>query len=181
MTNDRHIVLGVTGSIAAYKAVELVRLFADRSIRVSVMMTESATKYVGPLTFQALTGRPVAHGRFEDLSTEVFQHIDLARDADAILIAPCTANVMAKLAHGIADDVLTSTVLASAAPLLIAPAMNHNMWENAATQANRRVLLDRGVHVLDVDHGELACGTVGPGRLADLDAIIGAVDHVIGA
>jgi phosphopantothenoylcysteine decarboxylase/phosphopantothenate--cysteine ligase len=174
-TSPPHIVLGVTGSIAAYKAVELVRLMSARGWTVSVMMTESATKYIGSLTFQALTRRPVAVGRFEHLTAESFQHIDLARDASVMVIAPCTANVIAKIAVGLADDVLTSTVLANRAPLVIAPAMNTHMWENPATQANLRTLRERSIHVLDVGSGELACGTVGEGRLCELAVILDAV------
>ena len=175
MSIESHIVLGVTGSIAAYKAAELTRLLGAAGFEVSVMMTESATTFVGPLTFQALSGNPVARGRFESLSSEAFQHIDLAGDADLILIAPCTANVMAKIAQGIADDVVTATVLASRAPLMIAPAMNDGMWENVATQANLKTLRDRGVTVLDVGSGSLACGTVGAGRMLEPEAIVDAV------
>lgn len=172
-----HVVQGVTGSIAAYKAVELVRLMTEREWDVSVMMTEAATRYVGVLTFQALTGKPVAVGKFENLSAESFQHIDLAAEADVMVIAPCTANVMAKLAAGLADDVLTATVLArQRAPLIVAPAMNTHMWNNPATQANREQLRARGITVLEVGTGELACGTVGAGRLCSLASILDAVE-----
>ena len=179
MSTDLQIVLGVTGSIAAYKAAELTRRLGEAGFAVSVMMTESATRFVGPLTFQALSGNPVARGRFESLPPEAFQHIDLARDADLLLIAPCTANVMAKIAQGIADDVLTATVLASRAPLMIAPAMNDGMWENAATQANVKTLRDRGVTLLEVGSGSLACGTVGAGRMMEPEAIVGAVQSAL--
>lgn len=179
MSESVHIVLGISGSIAAYKSADLVRKMSERSWAVSVMMTQAATKYVGPLTFQALTGREVAYGRFEDLPSAVFQHIDLARHADAILIAPCTANVLAKLAHGFADDVLTSTVLACDKPVIVAPAMNTKMWENAATRDNVALLKERGVHVLDVGEGDLACGEVGAGRLLEVERIIGAVEAIL--
>jgi len=179
MSTAPHVVLGVTGSIAAYKAVELVRLMTAKGWTVSVMMTESATKYVGALTFQALTHRPVAVGRFENLGPEAFQHIDLATEATVMLIAPCTANVIAKIACGIADDVLTSTVLANHAPLIIAPAMNTNMWTNPATQANVRTLQERGITLLPVESGELACGVVGDGRLTALERILDAVEQRI--
>jgi phosphopantothenoylcysteine decarboxylase/phosphopantothenate--cysteine ligase len=180
MSKQPHIVLGVTGSIAAYKAAELVRLMTgEAGWSVSVMMTASATKYVGALTFEALSGNPVAVGRFESMTGDSFQHIHLAREADVVLLAPCTANVMAKLACGLADDLLTSTVLASDAPLLIAPAMNTVMWNHPATQANRTTLIERGVHLLPVGEGDLACGEVGAGRLCSLSTIIDAVRDVI--
>lgn len=176
--NDRpHVLLGVSGSIAAYKAAELVRRLQDHDCTVSVMMTRAATDYVGPLTFQALTGRPVAHGRFEGAPSGNFPHIDLAREADIILIAPCTANVMAKIAQGLADDILTATVLARDVPLVIAPAMNVRMWSNPATQANLATLRSRDIDVIDVGTGELACGDVGAGRLAAIEKILDALDR----
>lgn len=172
------IVLGVTGSIAAYKAAELVRLMAARTWDPWVMMTEAATKYVGPLTFQALTRHPVPAGRAESTPSEIFQHLDLA-SADAIVIAPCTANVLAKMAHGLADDIVTATVLATKAPVIVAPAMNTNMWTHPATQENVATLKKRGTIVLDTDTGELACGMVGAGRLCSLDKILEAVASVL--
>lgn len=181
MPAEYHIVLGVSGSIAAYKAVDIVRLMTGRGWRVSVMMTQAATRYVGPLTFQALTGRMVAHGRFEDLPDSVFAHIDLAQDTDAILLAPATANLIAKIAHGLADDIVTATVLARSVPLIIAPAMNDRMWANPATQDNLALLQARGVHLLDVEHGELACGSVGAGRLLAPERIVEAVARLLDA
>ena len=139
-------------------------------------MTQAATAYVGPLTFQALTGRPVATGGFDDRAPGDFPHIGLAREADLILIAPCTANLMAKIAHGLADDMLTATVLARDVPLVIAPAMNVHMWNNPATQANRATLLTRAIDVIDVGEGSLACGEIGAGRLPDVDVIVQAVE-----
>jgi phosphopantothenoylcysteine decarboxylase/phosphopantothenate--cysteine ligase len=177
MSVSPHIVLGVTGSIAAYKAAELIRLFTGKGWTVSVMMTEAATNYVGPLTFEALSGKPVVAGRFERPAGSTFPHIDFARDADVIAIAPCTANVIAKLACGLADDVVTATVLASAAPLVVAPAMNTKMWEHPATRANVALLKERGVEVTPVGEGELACGEVGAGRLCELDLIVDAVER----
>lgn len=177
MSGKRHVLLGVSGSIAAYKAVELVRRLQASDYSVSVIMTEAATDYVGPLTFQALTGRAVARGRFEGAAASGdFPHINLAREADIILIAPCTANVMAKIAHGLADDILTSTLLARDVPLVVAPAMNVQMWKNPATQANLETLRARDIDVVEVGEGELACGEVGAGRLAELDEIVRAVD-----
>lgn len=175
MKSKPRVTLGVTGSIAAYKAAELVRLMTKKGWDVWVMMTEAATHYVGPLTFQALTGHPVAAGRCEAVPSETFQHLDLA-SADVVVIAPCTANVLAKLAHGLADDIVSTTCLATAAPLIVAPAMNDKMWRNQATQANVSLLKQRGVHVLGVEEGELACGAVGAGRLCALETIMGAVE-----
>ena len=178
MSGKKRIVLGITGSIAAYKAAELVRLMTAKDWDVWVMMTEAATKYVGPLTFQALTRHPVPAGRCEAIPTEAFQHLDLA-SSDVIVIAPCTANVIAKAACGLADDIVTATVLATKAPVIIAPAMNEGMWLNAATQANVKILRKRGVTVLDVEKGELACGVVGAGRLVELEKIIAAVEKAV--
>lgn len=180
MSAEPHIVLGVSGSIAAYKAADLVRLMTGRGWKVSVMMTEAATRYIGPLTFQALTGREVAHGRFEDLPASVFAHINLAQDTSAILIAPCTANLLAKMAHGMADDIITATVLARSVPLIVAPAMNDRMWSNEATRDNLALLRRRGAHVLDVGEGELACGRVGAGRLLPVERIVDEVARLLG-
>ena len=177
---SKRIVLGVSGSIAAYKAAELVRKMTAKSWDVWVMMTEAATKYVGPLTFQALTGHPVAAGKCEALPAEAFQHLDLA-SCDALVIAPCTANVLAKLAVGLADDIVTATALACTAPLIVAPAMNEKMWRHPATQANVATLRQRGVKLLDVEQGELACGVVGAGRLTDLDKIVAEVERALAA
>ena len=172
---QKTVVVGVTGSIAAYKAAELVRLFQQRGVDVWVMMTESATQYVGPLTFHALTNHPVARGRFEVMDESTYQHLDLSGRADAMLIAPCTANMIAKMACGLADDVVSATVLAARGPVFVAPAMNERMWLNAATKANVAVLKKRGVQVLDVERGHLACGDTGSGRLCRLDKIVAAV------
>lgn len=174
MNTNKRVVVGVTGSIAAYKAAELVRRMKKKGWDVWVMMTEAATKYVGPLTFHALTEHPVAAGKCEAVPAEAYQHLDLG-GANAVVIAPCTANTLAKIAHGLADDVVSATVLAAAGPVIVAPAMNERMWNNPATQANLATLRARGVVVVDVEEGELACGAFGAGRLAEPDTIVAAV------
>ena len=176
----KHIVLGVTGSIAAYKSVELVRLIKKAGAEVSVVMTRAATKFVGEVTFRTLSQRPVAVDMFEPEESWRPEHISLADRADALLIAPCTANVMAKLAHGLADDLLSCTALTTKAPIIIAPAMNERMWDNPATQANLRVLKSRKVIVADVGKGDLACGAEGRGRMADVEEIVRLLDRVLG-
>jgi len=178
MKTPKRVVLGVTGSIAAYKAAELVRLMMAKEWDVWVMMTEASTQYIGPLTFHALTRHPVPAGRCEAIPSEAFQHLDLA-SADVLVIAPCTANVVAKLAHGLADDIVSATALAAGGPLIVAPAMNERMWLNPATRANVETLKSRGITVLDVEHGELACGIVGAGRLRPLDDIVAAVEDAM--
>lgn len=172
----KRIVLGVSGSIAAYKAAELVRRMEARGWDVWVMMTEAATRYVGPLTFQALTRHPVAAGKCEAIPSEAYQHLDLA-SADALVIAPCTANLIAKIAYGLADDIVSATVLATKAPVIVAPAMNVNMWTNPATKDNVALLKKRKITILDVERGELACGAAGAGRLCSLEVILKAVDQ----
>ena len=168
------VVLGVTGCIAAYKACELVRLLQKADVRVKVVMTEHATRFVDPLTFRALTREEVAVGLFDD-PWDPIHHISLAQEADVFCIAPCTGNMAAKLAAGIADDLLSTTALAVTAPVVVAPAMNVHMYEHPATQANLKVLADRGVRVVSADEGYLACGDVGRGRLAEPEAIAGVV------
>lgn len=174
------IVLGVTGSIAAYKAAELTRMLVKAGIDVNVVMTRAATKFVTPLTFQTLSQRPVAVGLFAPIQDWEPHHISLARRADVLVIAPCTANTIAKLAQGIADNELTATALACRAPLVIAPAMNDAMFEHPATQANLATLKARGASVVDPSTGELACGSEGKGRLAPLDAIFAAISVALG-
>lgn len=170
------VVLGVTGSISAYKAAELVRLMMKRGWGVSVVMTDAATKFVTPLTFQTLSRRQVAIDSFSSLGEWEPNHIALAKRADALVIAPCTANVLAKLACGIADDELSATAIACRAPLIVAPAMNDAMLEHPATQANLETLRKRGAIIVSPEVGELACGVQGRGRLADLSAIIEAIE-----
>ncbi len=174
-----HIVLGVTGSIAVFKAVELLRLMQKKGWTVSVVMTESATRFVTPLTFQTLSRNTVGLGLFDESDGWHPEHIAYADRADLMLVAPCTANVIAKMAHGLADDLLTCTALATKAPLVIAPAMNDNMWAHLATRANVSTLQARGVTFVEVDSGALACGREGEGRLADLQKILSVAELVL--
>ncbi|HXJ93540.1 MAG TPA: bifunctional phosphopantothenoylcysteine decarboxylase/phosphopantothenate--cysteine ligase CoaBC [Terriglobia bacterium] len=179
------LALGVSGGIAAYKACELVRLFQERGLDVQVVMTAAARQFVSPLTFAALSGRKVITEAFGEAAGEAnlesaIEHIAVAQSIDALLIAPATADVLAKIAHGLADDFLTTLVLATRVPLLVAPAMNVNMWENAATQENLAVLRGRGVKIVEPEEGYLACGMVGAGRLAALESIVAAVAATLG-
>jgi phosphopantothenoylcysteine decarboxylase/phosphopantothenate--cysteine ligase len=169
------ILLGVPGSIAAYKACELTRLFVKSGHAVHVLMTDAATRFVSPLTFRTLSRNPVSAGLFDAPEEWVPGHISLAERAEALVVAPCTANVIAKLAHGLADDILTSTALASRAPLVIAPAMNTGMWDHPATRANISLLGARGATFVDAGTGDLACGTSGKGRMAEPQTVYDAV------
>jgi phosphopantothenoylcysteine decarboxylase/phosphopantothenate--cysteine ligase len=168
----QNILLGVTGGIAAYKAAELVRLLRSAGADVRVIMTRAATAFVTPLTFQALSGHPVPLELLDSDAESAMGHIHLARWADRILIAPASADVIARLRVGLADDLLTTVCLAATAPLLLAPAMNQAMWQHAATQENIAVLKSRGVSLLGPAEGEQACGEVGPGRLLEPAAIV---------
>jgi phosphopantothenoylcysteine decarboxylase/phosphopantothenate--cysteine ligase len=174
------VALGVTGGIAAYKAAELVRLLQDRGIRVQVVMTRAAQEFVRPLTFAALSGEKVITDLFgagaeEPNIDSAVEHIAVAQAIDALVVAPATADVIAKFAHGEANDFLTTLFLATTAPVVIAPAMNVNMWDNAATQANLETLKARGYTIVEPDSGYLACGMVGAGRLAANETIVTAV------
>lgn len=174
------VALGVTGGIAAYKAAELVRLLQDRGIRVQVVMTRAAQEFVRPLTFAALSGEKVITDLFgagaeEPNIDSAVEHIAVAQAIDALVVAPATADVIAKFAHGEANDFLTTLFLATIAPVVIAPAMNVNMWDNAATQANIETLKARGYTIVEPDSGYLACGMVGAGRLAANETIVLAV------
>jgi phosphopantothenoylcysteine decarboxylase/phosphopantothenate--cysteine ligase len=174
------VALGVTGGIAAYKAAELVRLLQDKGIRVQVVMTRAAQEFVRPLTFAALSGEKVITDLFgsgaEDPNIDsAVEHIAVAQAIDALVVAPATADVIAKFAHGQANDFLTTLFLATTAPVVIAPAMNVNMWENAATQANIQTLKARCKHIVEPDSGYLACGMIGAGRLAANETIVKAV------
>src|ERR1700686_3143151 len=173
------IALGVTGGVAAYKAAELVRRLQQEQIEVQVVMTRGAQEFVAPLTFAALTGQKVITGLFGTESPanveSAIEHIAVAQRIDALVIAPATADIIAKLAHGVADDFLTTLYLATTAPVVVAPAMNVNMWEHEATQENIEVLRARGVHVVSPEEGYLACGMTGAGRLASVEAIASAV------
>ena len=173
------ILLGVTGSIAAYKAADIVRLLSKAGHDVHVVMTRSATRFIGQLTLSKLSKNPVAVEMFDDKLEWVPEHISLADRADVFVVAPCTANVLAKLANGISDDLLTCTALASEAPLVVAPAMNERMWAHAATRANVETLRSRGAAFVDVGEGDLACGDQGKGRLADPEVIVSAVEAAL--
>lgn len=181
------VALGVTGGIAAYKAAEIVRLLQDRGIRVQVIMTRAAQEFVRPLTFAALSGEKVITGMFsrgeehEPNISSAIEHIAVAQSVDALLVAPATADILAHFAQGIANDFLTTFYLATTAPIVVAPAMNVNMWNHPATQANVEILRKRGVKIVDPGSGYLACGMTGSGRLADNEAIVAATLEALGA
>jgi len=163
----KHIILGVTGGIAAYKSAELVRRLVERGAEVQVVMTAAAREFIGPTTFQALSGRPVRDSLWDAAAEAAMGHIELARWADLVLVAPASADFLARLAHGRADDLLATLCLATAAPIVVAPAMNRLMWANAATQANVATLRGRGVRLLGPASGAQACGEVGEGRMLE--------------
>ena len=173
------VLLGVTGCIAAYKSCEIMRGLQKAGVRVKVVMTKNACEFVGPTTFRALTHEPVAIDTFGDGPGDPIHHVSLAEECDLFLIAPCTANVLAKMAAGIADDLLSTTALACTAPIAVAPAMNVHMYEAVATQHNMQVLASRGVHFIEPGEGYLACGDVGRGRLADPADIVASVLHML--
>jgi len=175
----KEIILGVTGSIAAYKAVYLLRELTRLGAGVTVVTTTHAEKFVGPLTFRTLSGRPVLTDLFDPQTPDAVEHVQLAERAQALVVAPATANLLAKAAHGIADDFLTTLLLAARCPVLIAPAMDGGMWQHAAVVANVRTLRERGVTVLEPDAGELASGLAGRGRLPEVDAIIEALERLL--
>lgn len=163
----KRILLGVTGGIAAYKSADLVRRLRERGAQVQVVMTDAARQFITPTTFQALSGRPVRTDLWDAAAESGMGHIELARWAELLLVAPASADFLARLAHGLADDLLSTLALASAAPIAVAPAMNHLMWGNSATQANVAVLQQRGVRVLGPGVGDQACGEAGPGRMLE--------------
>jgi phosphopantothenoylcysteine decarboxylase/phosphopantothenate--cysteine ligase len=186
------LALGVTGGIAAYKAAEIVRLLQDRGIRVQVIMTRAAQEFIRPLTFAALSGEKVITGMFSPGEEHVantespnidsaIEHIAVAQSIDALLVAPATADILAHFAQGIASDFLTTLYLATTAPVVVAPAMNVNMWNHPATQANLEILRKRGVKIVEPDSGYLACGMTGSGRLAENEAIVAAILEAMGA
>ncbi|HET8825944.1 MAG TPA: bifunctional phosphopantothenoylcysteine decarboxylase/phosphopantothenate--cysteine ligase CoaBC, partial [Terriglobales bacterium] len=181
------VALGVCGGIAAYKAAEIVRLLQDRGIRIQVIMTDSAQEFVRPLTFAALSGEKVITGMFsrkagtEPNIDSAIEHIAVAQSIDALVVAPATADVVAKFAQGIANDFLTTLYLATTAPVVVAPAMNVNMWEHPATQENLATLRKRGVKIVEPGSGYLACGMTGPGRLAENEAIVAATLEALGS
>lgn len=164
---SKRILLGVTGGIAAYKSPDVVRRLIERGAEVQVVMTDGAREFVAPLTFQAVSGREVRSDLWDENAERAMSHIELARWADLILIAPATADFLARLAHGMADNLLSTVCLASSAPVAVAPAMNRLMWSNAATQANIAQLRSRGVHIFGPDSGSQACGETGEGRMME--------------
>ena len=172
---NRRIVLGVAGGIAAYKAADLVRRLRDRDFEVRVVMTAAAREFMAPLTFQALSSNPVHCDLLDEQAEAGMGHIELARWADLVLVAPATANVLARLAHGFADDLLTTVCLATTAPVVLAPAMNRQMWQASATRANVLTLRHRGVAMLGPGEGDQACGEVGPGRMLEPEEIAARV------
>lgn len=172
----QRIVLGVTGGIAAYKAADLARRLQDAGAQVQVVMTDAATQFVTPMTFQALTGRPVRSSLWDAAAEAAMGHIELARWADRIVIAPASADLIARLAQGMGSDLLSTICLASEAPIALAPAMNRVMWANAATQANVATLRARGMQVLGPGDGDQACGEVGAGRMLEPMQIVSALD-----
>jgi len=179
MLKERNIVLGVTGGIAAYKAAELVRELVRAGTKVHVVMTQSAQAFVTPLTFQTLSGNPVITELFSLIEESEIGHIALADKAEVLVIAPATANMIGKIAGGIADDMLTTIVMATKAPVLLAPAMNVHMWENSGCQENIQKLRSRGFHFIDPESGELACGYEGKGRLAEVSAIVEEIRAIL--
>jgi phosphopantothenoylcysteine decarboxylase / phosphopantothenate---cysteine ligase len=181
------VALGVTGGIAAYKAAEIVRLLQDRGIRVQVIMTRAAQEFVRPITFAALSGEKVITDMFSSAAESspnidsAIEHIAVAQSIDALLVAPATADSLAHFAQGIANDFLTTLYLATSAPVVVAPAMNVNMWNHPATQKNIEILRERGVKIVEPGSGYLACGMVGAGRLAENESIVAAVLEALGA
>ena len=177
--SGRRVALGITGGIAAYKAIEVLRDLQRLGCEVRVTMTKHACEFIQPLTFRALSGSYVVVDDYSPDNPDPIAHITFSQTIDLFIIAPATANTLAKLANGVADDFLTSTYLACTAPVLIAPAMNTVMWQHAATQRNLKRLRDDGVHIIDPDDGEMACGTIGPGRLSEPERIVSAACELL--
>jgi phosphopantothenoylcysteine decarboxylase/phosphopantothenate--cysteine ligase len=180
MLKGKSIVLGVAGGIAVYKACELVRRMVEKGADVHVMMTKAAQEFVTPLSFQALSGHPVHTDLINLTQEQEIGHISLADRADAVVLAPATADLMAKIAHGFCDDLVTTVVCATRAPLILAPSMNVNMWNNAITQENIDKLRKNGCVVIEPDSGFLACGYTGKGRLPEPETIIDAIEKTLG-
>lgn len=174
-----NVALGVCGGIAAYKAVEVLRGLQKAGCNVRVAMTQRACEFVQPLTFRALSGSHVIVDDYAPDNPDPIAHITFSQTADLLIVAPATANIIAKFANGVADDFLTSTYLACASPVLIAPAMNTTMWEHPATQRNLKRLREDGVHIVEPDAGEMACGTIGPGRLSEPEQIVAAALEIL--
>ncbi len=179
MLKGKEIVLGVSGGIAAYKAAELTRLLVKEGANVNVVMTKNAQQFVTPLTFQSLSGNPVMTELFSLTERSEIKHISLAEKADLLVIAPATANIIGKIASGIADDLLTTMVLAARAPILIAPAMNVQMWRNPIVQENIKRLKKVGMKIMEPESGYLACGYEGKGRLAEPEAILKGIKSLL--
>ena len=180
MLANKTVILGITGSIAAYKAADIASKLTQAGAEVRVVMTESATRFITPLTLSSITGRPVVSSMWEMASEFSIEHVALAEAADVVVIAPATANIIAKLAAGIADDMLTCTVLATEAPIILAPAMNENMFKNPVTQDNIAKLKARGFIIVEPGYGRLASGKIGLGRLAEVDQIFDTIKQVLG-
>src|SRR2546421_10054640 len=176
----RRVALGVTGGIAAYKAIEVLRGLQRAGCEVRVCMTRHACQFIQPLTLRELSGSYVIVDDYAPDNPDPIAHITFSQTIDLFVIAPATANILAKLANGIADDFLTSTYLACTAPVLIAPAMNTTMWQHPATQRNLQKLRDDGVRIIEPDQGEMACGTIGPGRLSEPERIVSAALEILG-
>jgi len=179
MLKGKKVVLGVTGGIAAYKAAEFVRLLVKKEVDVHVVMTQNAQKFITPLTFQTLSGNPVVSDPFALLEDAQIGHIALADLAELVVILPATANIVGKIANGIADDFLSTMVMATRAPVLIIPSMNVNMWENTALQKNVQTLFERGFHLMEPGEGELACHWYGKGRLPELNEVVETMEDLL--
>lgn len=176
----KRVLIAVSGGIAVYKAAQLVSDLGKKGVEVQVIMTENATKFVTPLTFEALSKKMVYTDTFDYSFDASIKHITLAQEADVMCVAPATANIIAKLAHGIADDMVSSTFLAATCPVIVCPAMNTHMYENASTQANLRTLEERGIQLVGPGIGKLACGDVAKGTLAAVDDIVAAIMETLG-
>lgn len=177
--HNREILLGVSGGVAAYKAADLCSRLVQRGARITVIMTESAHQFIGATTFEALTGRPVYSHAFEAKEHFQGEHIGLAKRAKLLVIAPATAQTIARLAHGMADDLLSTAALVTTAPVIVAPAMNCDMWAKPAVQRNVAQLIADGLHLVGPDQGWLSCGQVGAGRMADPGAIVTRIEELM--
>jgi phosphopantothenoylcysteine decarboxylase/phosphopantothenate--cysteine ligase len=178
MGKDKNIILGVTASVAIYKACDIIRRLAEKNFSVTVVMTEESEEFIKPALFQSLSGNRVYKGLFGTSDSWEIEHISLSEDAGLVLIAPATANIIAKIAHGICDDLLTCVVSATSAPVLFCPAMNENMYKNKITQENIRKLKSLGYKFVEPRKGRLACGTIGIGCLAEVETIIKEAEKV---
>ncbi|MCR9231314.1 MAG: bifunctional phosphopantothenoylcysteine decarboxylase/phosphopantothenate--cysteine ligase CoaBC [bacterium] len=176
----REILIGVSGGIAAYKTADLTSKLVQKGAAVSVVMTQAAQKFIGPTTFEALTGRPVYQGSFTPHEHFQGEHIGLARRAELFVIAPATANVIAQIAHGFADDLLSTLTLTCTAPILLAPAMNADMWAKPSVQRNLAQLREDGIQIVEPGEGWLSCGIVGKGRMAEPADILKQIEEIVG-